>query len=434
MIFARRLVCVSISLILALTGIFIPQNVSAAGKASAVKATKYSVPGRLYIGSPVTLKGKVSSTKKLTFVRVGIKNSRNHWLVGKNVPVNPNSKSFNIKTVDTKIKFGKLKAGTYYYTVYAKDSSGSGRNVIRKKFTVSEMKPVYYNTPSYYMIKGHGFDMKGKVHSKFKMTKVVIGITNSKGSWKSGFYKKVNPKSRKFNIASVDTSIKFGKLPAGTYRYVIYAKDNKGKGRVILSKKFKVVKSIPRETPASTASVPVLYKTNHTILKFNSNVIENIGRQTFSGPCGLYSMAYCRAVLDGKFSRSGYDPVRKEYRSFDTYYGKLWAVYGHHSNAAYWAEGNGDCIWFSSARSCYVRAYREIRKGKPCVIKVHNGYSGNNHYVAVIGYTMGTTESNVCLDRLIAIDPVYVQEGRVYRALSEISWYSDTSSPQCIVF
>lgn len=434
MIFARRLVCVSISLILALTGIFIPQNASAAEKASAIKARNYSVPGRLYIGSAVTLKGKVSSSKKLTFVRVGIKNSHKHWLVGKNVPVNPKSKTFNIKTVDTKIKFGKLKAGTYYYTVYAKDSSGSGRNVINKKFTVSEMKPVLYSTPSYYQIKGHGFNMRGKVHSQFKMTRVVIGVTNSKGSWKSGFYKAVNPKSKKFNIASVDTAIKFGKLPTGTYRYVIYAKDNKGKAKTILSKTFKVVNSIPKETPPNTASVPVLYLTNHTILKFKSNVIENIGRQTFSGPCGLYSMAYCRAVLDGKFTKTGYDRVDKEYKAFDTYYEKLWAVYGHHSNAAYWSEGNGDCIWFSTARSCYVRAYREIRKGKPCVIKVHNGYSGNNHYVAVVGYTMGTTEKNVCLDRLIAIDPVYVQEGRVWRALSEISWYSDTSTPQCIVF
>ena len=431
MIFARRLTCVAISLTLALTGIFMPQNAMAASGTSALKASNYSVPGKLYIGSAVTLKGKVSSNKKLTFIRAGIKNSKKRWLVGKNVTVNPESKKFNIKTVDTKIKFGKLKAGTYYYTVYAKDSSGSGRNVINKKFTVSEMKPVLYTTPSYYHVNGKGFNMRGKVYSEFKMTRVKVGVTNSKGVWKKGFYKTVNPKSVKFNIASVDTDIKFGKLSNGTYRYVIWARDNKGKSRTILSKTFKVVKKIPTESYSSNTKVPVLYRTNQTILKYNHNVIENIGRQTFSGPCGLYSMAYCRAVLDGKFSKTGYDPVEKEYRGFDTYYGKLWAVYGHHSNGAYWSEAGGDCIWFSTAKSCYRRAVREIKSGRPCIIKVHNGYSGNNHYVAVIGYTMGTTESNVTLDRLIAIDPVYVPNVKV---LGDISWYSDTSSPQCIVF
>lgn len=430
MIFARRLVCVAISLTLALTGIFMPQTADAASGTTGPKASNYSVPGKLYIGSAVTLKGTVSSNKKLKFIRVGIKNSKKHWLVGKNVSVNPKSKKFDIRTVDTKIKFGKLKAGTYYYTVYAKDSSGSDRNVINKKFTVSEMKPMYYNTPQYYQIKGRSFDMKGKVYSKFKMTRVTIGITNSKGSWKSGFYKTVNPKSDVFNIASVDTSIKFGKLPAGTYRYAIYARDNKGKAKTILSKTFKVVTKIPTESYSESATAPVLYRSNYTMLKYNSTVIGHIGKQNFSGPCGLYCMAYCRAILDGKFSKTGYDPVKKEYREFDTYYQKLYCVYGHHSNAAYWSEAGGDCIWYSTARSSYVRAYREIKKGKPCIIKLHNGYSGNNHYVTIIGYTMGTTESNVCLDRLIAIDPVFCQ----VKYLEDISYYSDTSTPQCITF
>ncbi len=418
MIFARRMVCVSISLILALTGIFIPQNVGEASAASAIKATNYSVPGNLYKGTAVTLKGKVVSTTKLTYVRVGIRTKKGKWISGKNVTVNPKKKKFNIKTVDTKIKFGKLKAGTYYYTVTAKNSSGSVATVINRKVTVSQMKVKSYTKPSYYMVKGRSFTLKGTVTSKFKMKKVRVGIVTTAGKWKSGFNKAVNPKSKKFSISKVDTSIKFGKLSTGTYRYVIYALDNKGKGRTLVSKTFKVVS--PSTASYSSATAKILTLTGCTRLSYNSSVIAAIGRQMKSGPCGLYCMAYCRAILDGKFSKSGYD----------TYYEKLYSVYGHNSNYSHWDEGGGDSIWFTTAKSSYVRAIREIKKGKPCIIKLHNGYSGNNHYVTIIGYTTGTTESNVCLDRLIAIDPVFCQ----MRYLSSISYYSDTTTPQCIVF
>ena len=422
MTFARRFLCVSISAFLALTGAFLPSNAVNAASETPLKASNYSVPGHLYIGSAVTLKGTVSSTKKLTYVRVGIRNSKQRWLVGKNVTVNPNSKKFQIKTVDTKIKFGKLKAGTYYYTVSAKDSSGHAEYVINKRFTVSEMYPKYQTIPSYYQILGRGFDMRGKVYSKFKMTKVRVGITSSKGAWKKGFNVSVNPKSTKFNIASVDTKIKFGKLPAGTYKYVITAKDNKGKTRTVVSRTFKVVKKLPSSTTAKTGSKSVgkITMTTGVRLKYNSSVIGSIGKQNFSGPCGLYCMAYCRAILDGKFSKSGYD----------TYYDKLYFVYGHGSNAAHWDEAGGESIWYMSAKSSYKRALSEVKAGRPCIIKLHNGYSGNNHYVAVIGYTPGTTASNVSLSRLIAIDPVFCQ----VRFLRDISYYSDTSTPQCIVF
>ena len=47
----------------------------------------------------------------------------------------PNAKSFNVKKLDSKIKFGKLKKGTYTYQVIATDTAQT-LTLVNKQFTV----------------------------------------------------------------------------------------------------------------------------------------------------------------------------------------------------------------------------------------------------------------------------------------------------------
>ena len=47
----------------------------------------------------------------------------------------PGKKSYNVKKLDSKIKFGKLKKGTYHYVVEASDTIKS-KTLVNKKFKV----------------------------------------------------------------------------------------------------------------------------------------------------------------------------------------------------------------------------------------------------------------------------------------------------------
>jgi len=154
-------------------------------------------------------------------------------------------------------------------------------------------------------------------------------------------------------------------------------------------------------------------------ISYKSKVIKSIGKQGRSGPCGLYSMAYCRAVLDGKFTRGRYSSIRS----------RIMYQYGLGSYCAYWYKAKGSSHIYSSKKTCYKAALKQVRKGRPCILKVKNGYTGNNHYVAVVGYVSGTTYSNVSIKKLIALDPASGKK----KHLSKMQYYN-SSRHQLVTF
>lgn len=103
--------------------------------ATAAKATisGQTVPSDQYVGSPFSIRGVISSTTNLTKVTVGVYNSSGGSVIGKTVT--PNAKSYDLRNVDTSIKFGTLKAGTYIYKVMATNSAGTV-TLVSKQFTV----------------------------------------------------------------------------------------------------------------------------------------------------------------------------------------------------------------------------------------------------------------------------------------------------------
>ena len=97
-----------------------------------IKDARY--PSELKKGKSFTIKGKVTSNYNLKKVTVGVyttsgkaKTTASKSLSGK--------KSYSIQGLDSKIKFGKLEKGTYYFKVIAKDSKKT-KTVLNKKFTV----------------------------------------------------------------------------------------------------------------------------------------------------------------------------------------------------------------------------------------------------------------------------------------------------------
>lgn len=89
-------------------------------------------------GQFCVVRGTVACTHKITKLRAGVKNSAGNWVSGVYTTVNDiNSKSFDMLRVDSAIKFGKLKAGSYKFCVYIWANSAVHRVTIQKFKVIS---------------------------------------------------------------------------------------------------------------------------------------------------------------------------------------------------------------------------------------------------------------------------------------------------------
>lgn len=408
---------VMISVSLLITGIFLCENIEVA-EATSYKATisNYVGPGNIYKGNPISIGGIIKSSQKMRKVIIGVANLKGKMINGAHVIVNLKKRKYNIAKVDSKIKFGKLKPGKYLYKVIVISGSNT-KTLVNKSFTVSYIYGYKINSPKR-LTKGKSYSLKGYVKSNIKLNYVRVGIANKKGNWKKRYSVSVNPKRYSYNIAKADSHIKFDKLPKGTYRYKITAKDVSGKSVDVVNRRFKV--STTSSSTGSTGSNSGSSYHNGRVLSYNPVVIAAIGRQKVSGPCGIYSMAYVRAILDGGFSRGKYK----------TSYARIRKIYGYGSNSAHWYLAGGSSTYYTSTKSCYRQIIRQINMGRPCIMNMHNNATGNNHYVAVIGYVKGTTEANVNIRKFVYLDPVTAYK----RYMSETPNYVDSDSPQLITF
>ena len=100
---------------------------------STLKITSYNYPTSIKKGKAFTIKGTVKSNKNISSVKVQIINSSGKTALS--ASAKPKAKSYSIKKIDSKIKFGKLKKGTYTYRVIATDSTQT-LTLVNKSFTV----------------------------------------------------------------------------------------------------------------------------------------------------------------------------------------------------------------------------------------------------------------------------------------------------------
>ena len=100
---------------------------------STLKISSYNYPSSIRKGKGFSIKGKIKSNKKITSVKVQVVNSKGKAVLS--ATAKPKAKSYQIKKLDKKIKFGKLKKGSYTYRVIAKDTSQT-LTLVNKTFTV----------------------------------------------------------------------------------------------------------------------------------------------------------------------------------------------------------------------------------------------------------------------------------------------------------
>lgn len=374
---------------------------------SSITGSGIKYPTTLTQGKSFSVTGSLKSTYKITEVKVGImKVSTGKFYSSFTGIAKPNAKTYSLNKLDSKVPFGKAKPGTYYYTVWAKDEKGNSFTVLKKKFTVkakstsvsSTLKIKNASVPKdrYY---GAAFPVEGIVSSNYELSNVKVSVVNSSGNTMSGCDESVNPSGKSYDLNKLDDDVKVSKLPKGSYTYKVTAKDSSKTEKTLVKSSFSV-KTISTNSQGKT-------------LSYNVSKFRKIGKQPYSGPCGLYAMAYGRLVIDGDFT------IRSKYSSVCS---QLTSQYGLGSNAAHWNEAGAVSVWTTNAKTAYQAVLNEINSGRPCIIPV-NTPRGTNHFVTVIGYTRGTTAANVNLSRLVILDSAYG-----HQTFGDTHGYSDKSS------
>ena len=201
-------------------------------------------PGTIKQGSNFTIRGKVETAKPIKRIDIGVvyKSSGNWVSRVKYSKTGLSTNEFDINKANSKVDFSSLKAGKYYYRVVIYKADGSHTRIINKAFTV---KPVIklkdYSAPTS-IKKGDGYTLKGTITCTTKIKRVKVGVVSTKtGNWISSIKydnKSVNAKS--FNIARADNTVRFGKLPKGTYYYRIVVYPSNGSLQRVLNKRFTV--------------------------------------------------------------------------------------------------------------------------------------------------------------------------------------------------
>lgn len=178
-------------------------------------------PSVLFKGKSFNLVGILKSKPSMSEITIGVTKD-GKWLKDFYVKTTKSTTEYNIaKSADSKLHFGKLPVGEYTYRCTAK-ILGHTKTCFDYKFEVSDdatfsLSGVLY--PPKELGVGKSFSIGGTITSNVDMSKIRIGITDSDGEWL--VYRDSSPKSKTFNVASVDKYITFGTLPTGTYFYRI---------------------------------------------------------------------------------------------------------------------------------------------------------------------------------------------------------------------
>lgn len=106
---------------------------AAAVPTSTLKIKSVKAPSRVKKGKAFTIKGMVKSNKKIKKVTVQVLDSAGTAVL--KASKKPNAKSYSVKKLDSKIKFKKLKRGSYTYQVIATDSVQT-LTLVNKPFNV----------------------------------------------------------------------------------------------------------------------------------------------------------------------------------------------------------------------------------------------------------------------------------------------------------
>lgn len=174
--------------------------------------------------------------------------------------------------------------------------------------------------------------------------------------------------------------------------YVLTATGSRNSSNVRLEKysssnKYQVWTSSAFSVTTSTTSSDAQNKT----LNINESHIRTVGRQSVSGPCFCFALAYARTIIDGR--------VHYWYE-YDVYGG------GRGQSGAYANRSlaNFNSKFETNKQTAFRDIYNRVKNGEPVVINVNGGRSTGEHFVTVVGYTGVVDPNNLSEANFLIID------------------------------
>lgn len=231
-------------------------DVHAATTGQTIKLKSYNVPTTIDLGKSFSIKGKIKAKSKIYKVIIGIYNpSTGKWKY-KYTESKINKKKFNVKIADNKLKFGKLKEGTYYYKIFVQLKGKKKKRILNQRFTVVNNKAATIplsvadsttislsgvRAPGTYNV-GKEFSTTGIVTSESKIKKIEIGIVFAPTNKWTDYKYTANVNTYSYDLSKVASRMRFDLLPGGEYRYRMYVHTEDGV-RIAFNKVFTVLPS-----------------------------------------------------------------------------------------------------------------------------------------------------------------------------------------------
>ena len=209
-----------------------------------IKITNNATIPNIMVGKAVSIRGTVTSAKSnITKITVGVFDANNTLVTGNSA--SPNAKTYNVANMDAAVKFGNLKAGTYYYKVLVTNAAHKDYEAVNQKFTVSESGSST-TTDQIKMTNGvtipnitagKSVSIRGTVTSATSnITKLIVGIYREDGTSVTG--RTVVPNAKSYDVSKIDPYVKFGGLSAGTYYYKVLVTNATHTNYAVVNQKF----------------------------------------------------------------------------------------------------------------------------------------------------------------------------------------------------
>ena len=211
-----------------------------------IKITNNATIPNIMVGKAVSIRGTVTSAKSnITKITVGVFDANNTLVPGNSA--SPNAKIYNVANMDAAVKFGNLKAGTYYYKVLVTNAAHKDYEAVNQKFIVSESGSST-TTDQIKMTNGvtipnitagKSVSIRGTVTSATSnITKLIVGIYREDGTSVTG--RTVVPNAKSYDVSKIDPYVKFGGLSAGTYYYKVLVTNATHTNYAVVNQKFTV--------------------------------------------------------------------------------------------------------------------------------------------------------------------------------------------------
>ena len=196
-------------------------------------------------GTPVIVKGTVSSTSHIYSVTVGVYSTSGNLITGRTV--NPNTKSYDLRNLDAYVNFDLLTPDNYLYRVTVSDGTKS-QQLVNQAFQVkakggssqSQDRLTLSGGRTIPNIKvGKAVSIRGTVKSATSnITSLTVGVFTTSGNLVTG--KTVRPNAKSYDIRQVDMYVNFNLLSPDTYYYSVIATNGSYQNQVISYQQFTV--------------------------------------------------------------------------------------------------------------------------------------------------------------------------------------------------